>query len=244
MRNTNFATQLGCRTVGRSFIQELIAPGDAYLPGKGVEGLLPEIDIPEVSSMKGLTSLDFWVRSGFWTSLPVDISKWLGWMDLLADVAGQPGVDKRGVFEAAKTLYKKFLQRNFEDAFWNYRRRVPCFVGGEFFEDVSFVPVISTRWLHDPVFDVAEIRKRRLLHGYRLFILFLTQAGDPHERLGVRRLSDEVTLSPAFEEVDEEGTRGIVRRYRLLFGVQNSTPRIASSENVTQVAPLAVTIRR
>lgn len=98
---------------------------------------------------------------------------------------------------------------------WTARLRVPCFVQGDSLEDMRFLPVHSVKWLDDPIFDVPDIRRELLRKGYALFVLFLAQAEDADSQLGLQRLSNEVSLSPSFEEIDEGGTETIRERYRL-----------------------------
>ncbi len=196
--------------------QDFVLPREAYLPGKGVEGLLPEIDIPDVGSNEKKQIITFLESLGVVESLPEDWISWLQWMMQIADIADQGSSDKNAVFVAAKMLYRMVLQRNCQDQpFASRRLRVPCFVGGESSGHVRFISVLTAKWLDDPIFDVPNIREQLLRHGYCLFILYLTQAGDAGEWLGLQRLSDCVSLLPSFHEIDEDGTVDAVQRYRM-----------------------------
>ena len=196
------------------FPEKTVAPIKAYLAGKGVDGLLPEIDISEVASNDEGEIVSFLTEIGVSEALPVESAAWIDWMVRLADVSNQPIVDKRAVLNAAKALYRKFFQVRFDERIRTRRLLVPSFVQGESFEDVRFLPIQSVKWLDDPIFDFPDIRKQILDHKYPLFVLFLTQAEAADARLGLQRLSEAVSLSASFDEFDDLGSGAIIARYR------------------------------
>src|SRR5262249_37513254 len=62
------------------FPEGAVAAADAYLAGKGIEGLLPEIALPDVEPRRKNELLRFLKEIGIQDSLPKDGSAWIGWM--------------------------------------------------------------------------------------------------------------------------------------------------------------------
>jgi hypothetical protein len=158
--------------------------------------------------------LRFLKAIGINDSLPSEGWAWIDWMQRLADASRQPVADKSTLFEVAKTLYSRLFNSAIDEVYAPPRLCVPCFAGGETWEHLAFVPARQAKWLDQPIFDAPDIRRALLAHGYRIFILFLSQAETADTKLGIGRLSDSVSLTPVSAGFDEEGTALTVAHYR------------------------------
>lgn len=191
-----------------------VSAAKAYLPGKGIAGLLPEIAIPDAAQQQRSEIETFLKTIGVNDSLPSDGWAWTEWMERLGDAARIPDVDKSLLLEAANTLYRKFFALKLESRFGWPRLRVPCLVGGETADHLKFMWAREARWVDDPIFDTTDVRRELLGHGYPLFILSMSQAEAADQILGVKRLSESVSLLPISSGIDEEGTRHVIDVYR------------------------------
>jgi hypothetical protein len=196
------------------FPEGAVAASDAYLAGKGIEGLLPEIALPDVEPRRKNDLLRFLRAIGIKETLPTDGFAWIGWMQRLADASDQVSANKSNLFEVARTLYRRLFGSKIEDLYPSHRLRLPCFVGGDDREHLGFVRAHQAKWLDQAIFEAPEIRRAVLAHGYRIFILFMNQADRADERLGLDRLSEAVTLVPVSAGVDEEGSAFAGELYR------------------------------
>ncbi|MGJ4960176.1 hypothetical protein ACQR1H_31385 [Bradyrhizobium sp. HKCCYLRH2015] len=196
------------------FPEGTVAGSDAYLAGKGIEGLLPEIALPDVELRRKNDLLRFLRAIGIKESLPTDGFAWIGWMQRLADASDQASANKPMLFEVARTLYRRLFESKIEDLYPSLRLRLPCFVGGDDREHLGFVRAQQAQWLDQAIFEAPDIRRALLAHGYRIFILFMNQADRADERLGLGRLSEAVTLVPVSAGVDDEGSAFAGELYR------------------------------
>ncbi|WLA99873.1 hypothetical protein [Bradyrhizobium elkanii] len=196
------------------FPNRAVAATDVYLAGKGIEGLLPEIAVPDVEPRRRNELLRFLKSIGINDSLPTDGWAWIDWMQRLAEASRQSMADKGTLFEVAKTLYRRFFSLAVDEVYAPPGLRVPCFTRGETSEHLAFVPAREAKWLDQPIFEAPDIRRALLAHGYRIFILFLSQAEGADTHLGVSRLSDSVSLTPVSAGIDDEGTALTAAHYR------------------------------
>ncbi len=212
------------------FPQGAVAGTNAYLAGKGIEGLLPEIAVPDVEPRLKNNLLRFLRAIGINSELPTDGSAWIDWMRRLADASRRPEVDKSAIFDIATTLYRRLFNLAISEIYGSPMLRVPCFAGGETPEHLTFVSTREARWLDEPIFEAPDIRHELLAHGYRLFIRFLSQAEGADRHLGIRRLSEDVSLTPVSAGVDEEDTANVVSRYRSrIYALRSVVPEARRS---------------
>jgi hypothetical protein len=186
--------------------KEAVAARDAYLAGRGIEGLLPEIALLDIEPRHKNELLRFLRAIGIKSSLPKDGAEWIGWMQRLADASRQGTADKAKLLEVAKTLYRRLFSAAIDNVFPVPGLRVPCYAGGEDCEHLMFVPTERAKWLDQAIFEAPDIRRALLARGYRIFILFLNQADKVDEMLGIGRISKSVSLIPVAAGVDEDGT--------------------------------------
>jgi hypothetical protein len=188
------------------FPKGTVAAGDAYLAGRGIEGLLPEIALPDVEQRRKSDLSRFLRAIGLKTSLPTDGAAWIGWMQRLDDASRQADADKAMLLDVGRMLYRRLFNTKVDDLYMSSRLRVPCFAGGEGHEHLAFVRVQDARWLDQAIFEAPEIRRALLEQGFRIFILSLNQADYADKILGIGRLSEAISLVPVSAGVDEEGT--------------------------------------
>ncbi|WP_315730219.1 hypothetical protein [Bradyrhizobium sp. SZCCHNRI2010] len=188
------------------FPEGAVAAGDAYLAGRGIEGLLPEIALPEVEPGRKAELLRFLRAIGIRSSLPKEGAAWIDWMQRLADASREAGASKATMLDVARTLYRRVFSASIDDLYPFPGLRVPCFDGGDDHEHLAFVRAHEAKWLDQTIFEAPEIRRALLAHGLRIFILFLNQADEADRILGIGRLSEAVSLTPVSAGIDEEGT--------------------------------------
>jgi hypothetical protein len=183
-----------------------VAASDAYLAGRGIEGLLPEIALPDMEPRRRNELQRFLRVIGVKSSLPKDGAAWAGWMERLADASRQALADKSTLLDVARTLYRRLFSAAIDDLYPYPGLRVPCFAAGDGHEHLAFVRSQEVKWLDQAIFEAPDIRRALLAHGYRIFILFLNQADEADKLLGIGRLSEAVSLTPVLAGIDEEGT--------------------------------------
>ncbi|MCP1912355.1 hypothetical protein J2R96_004835 [Bradyrhizobium elkanii] len=188
------------------FPKGAVAAGDAYLAGRGIEGLLPEIALPDVEQRRKSELLRFLRAIGIKNSLPKEGAAWIGWMQRLADASREVAANKSTLLDVARTLYRRLFSASIDDLYPFPGLRVPCFAGGDDHHHLAFVRAHEAKWLDQTIFEAPEIRRALLAHGFRIFILFLNQADEADKILGIGRLSEGVSLIPVSAGIDEEGT--------------------------------------
>ena len=217
-----------------------VAPCNAFLPGKGLRGLLPEVDksgvgdkewfqriLPELSSL------------GVRDQLPDDPTDWHEWMRELPKLAEQleeserkvpeRGEEAGGLYRAADALYRGYLklesENDGEEAGALYRRHlklesenefpegidIPCLAWQDNRETLMFSPPSEVYYVDESHFD--EVRQDILRKGYKLFIVRLDAGNSAPERLGVRRLSDMLSAEPQYDELAEPESQKLLQSY-------------------------------
>ncbi|MCW5752137.1 MAG: DUF3883 domain-containing protein [Alphaproteobacteria bacterium] len=196
------------------FHEKLVAPTDAYFPGRGIAGLTPEIDIPDSEVRKNPRTEKFLKDLGVRTTLPEDSAPWFDWMKRVADASDNPNIARKDLLHAAKALYRSFLNHKLSSEWRPMDLRVPVYVGGETAKHLQFVAPKMARWLDEPDFDVPAVREKLLLLAEPIFVLFLGQAPEVERRLGIRALSHSITIVAAHGALDLDCANGVVARYR------------------------------
>lgn len=191
-----------------------VAPREAYLPGKGLYGLLPEVDVRIENNQRGRELATFLVDDlkvresmpGFGDPL------WEEWLKRLPEAAADAEIAAK-YQRAIRELYKKFLQIGGHPS--SLPPAIPCELWdlGEGKPSLRFLPPHKVYWLDEPHLAEPEARKE-LGKRFPLFILELDAGKEAVHALGVTRLSDVVTVEPDHEDVDEKHGRDCAQRYR------------------------------
>ncbi len=184
---------------------ERAAPSEAFLPGKGLGGLLPEVDKTGIDDEEWYKHVQgALIDLGVQENLPKDAEGFHEWMRKLS----QKEYDSEALEKAAKELYRRYLGLDDCQGAFPQDIHIPCW-GEE--ENLTFSPPDEVFHVDRPYLD--EVRREILQKGYKLFIIPLSAGAAAPDRLGVRILSQELSAEPNYESKDEEGTERLRKRY-------------------------------
>ena len=217
-----------------------VAPCNAFLPGEGLRGLLPEVDKSGVGNEEWFQRIKYKLRSlGVREQLPEDPTDWHEWMRKLSKLAEQleeserkvpeRGEETGGLYRAADALYRGYLKLEWENdgeeagtlyrGYLELERRnefpedidIPCLAWEDDRETLMFSPPSEVYYVGESHFD--EVRQDILRKGYKLFIVRLDAGNSAPERLGVGRLSDTLSAEPQYDEPAEPESQKLLQSY-------------------------------
>ena len=188
------------------------APREAFLPGKGLGGLLPEVDRGGIENEEwyqriqgGLTGM------GIQEELPTDPTGLEVWMRKLSELSA--GNDtKEDIRKAADALYRGYLKLDGGTNEFPQDITVPCLSWENEQETLTFSLPGDVSHVDQPHLD--EVKRKIMQEGYKLFILSPGSGGNASERLGVRSLSGTLQAEPHYETEDGEESNKLLERYR------------------------------
>jgi len=206
----------------------LISPSDGYLPGKGLGGLLPEIDIMLDDNQEGRDLKTFLVKIlKVRETLPLENEpQWSNWLnDLPGHVASFP--DEEKALKSVKELWKKVL--NFKDSSCLMdidKIQIPCMVLGEENEILEFKSKSKAYWVDEGYLNERSTRHALLKNGYSLFILELQEGEHINKLFNVGRLSEKIAVEHYSEEKNEcsstTAKKCYQERYKALKAIQSN----------------------
>ena len=192
-----------------------IAPCDAFLPGKGLLGLLPEVDKSGIGDEEWFQWVVPKLRSlGVRDRLPDNPTDWHEWMrklPALAEQLDESEVEAGGLCSATDALYRGYLKLDWKCDFPE-DIDVPCLSWVDNREIFVFSPPCEVYYVGESHFD--EVRRDILSSGNKLFLLKLKAGKGAPERLGVRPLSDLFSAEPYYDESDQRAGEILFQRYR------------------------------
>ena len=208
-----------------------IQPNKAFLPNKGLSGLLPEVDRSGIddNAWRGIESK---LRDlGVMDKLPDQPWKWHKWMKNLAGKGRQVPEEEREappdwkdgkerpaknfrLWRAAQSLYREYQQRfaQSSDDFPS-NIEIPCVCLKDDRRVLTFAQPGKVHWIDKPYLADLTLEKELLTRGYKLFIFRLQEENKP-EQLDVRRLSDSIRCRPYFVPSNNDETRSLSQRYK------------------------------
>lgn len=220
--------------VKRSLLEnrKRIPPKEAFLPGKGLRPLLPQVDRSGIGDHHwfGSEGIEIKLRDlGIMDELPDGDSQWHGWMKQLAEKgeiaetsetwpdlqAPNDWKWKSGegnqLWQAACNLYSKYLERPEwlplpEDI------KIPCVRLKNRQRILSFNSPDEVHWIDESYLADPILERNILAHGYHLFI-FRFNEGENSKRLGVRKLSDVIEVEPCYEPDYTDLITALSQRY-------------------------------
>ena len=210
--------------VKKSILEDLpcIPPNEAFLPNKGLNGLLPEVDRAGIDdpTWYGSDGIESKLRVvGVMDRLPDDAEKWHKWMRRLAEKGGNlseeaPSNWKDGgkLWRAARSLYSEYLRREISDLF-PYDVKVPCVCLENGQRTLHFSPPNEVYWIDEPHLTDSALETKLLKQKYKLFI-FRLKDRDKSEGLGVQKLSDAIKCQPRFVPSNDGATDALFQRYK------------------------------
>jgi len=198
--------------------KRLFKPGDAYLPGSGLNGLLPEVNCRSVDSSALDEVKEALKKLGVKDGDPKDPKQLIGYMNRLSDLPGENKADfkwardDKGEGEIARAAKAIFL------AYAKIENRppladdvmVPCLRHTRQGEAIYFDNADNVRWADESYFDEAEVR-RKILQADDLHVFFrFLQDG---EAFGLGKLSEHLRLEPQYEGENPEAAEELRKRY-------------------------------
>ncbi len=162
--------------------RNLFPPGEAYLPGCGLGGLLPEVD-KEWLSEGGTEGKDALLELGINSTISNDRDQLINYMNELSKCAERDGADlwwkvgpnkdKGKIADAALKIFLSYAEnKDFHTSQLDSNVMVPCISYTNTGEHLRFAMADKVYWADKPYFDEPGVR-RKLLKKDDLFIFFL-----------------------------------------------------------------------
>jgi len=193
-----------------------VPPDKAYMPGKGIGGLLPEINIKIPEGQEGRDLATFLTQVlGVRETLPLSGELiWKEWIEKLPDAA-QRTIDQGVAIRATRMLYRSFFELHDEKPAWFKEvYDIPCLKWDKEgkSELLAFNNASDIFWLDEPF--LAEPNTRiELLRRFNIFILEQEQGKKAAEWYDIKPLSTIVNVEPHFYNKDYDTTNIIQQRY-------------------------------
>ena len=190
-----------------------VAPREAILPGKGLGGLLPEVDRRGIENEEWFGSFIPVLRDlGVRDELPKESESLHGWMRKLSELTKCDNNKEEDIRKAADALYSEYLKHDGNGNEFPPDILVPCLSWENNREKLTFAPLDQVFHVDEPHFD--EVKQKIMQKVSKLFILGLSSGKDAPERLGVGKLSEVLEVEPHYGERDEQANNKLLERYR------------------------------
>ncbi len=198
--------------------EERVKPADAYLPGCGLSGLLPEVDksddLDERTWQEVQRTLE---KFGTHTKMPDDEGMLIGYMNKLSEYTDRHekdfrwSKDKKGkIAQAAKAVFDAYQKNSSPSPLRDRVIKVPCLTRTDQGERIYFEAVDNAYWADKPYFAKQEVRREILqLKNISVFFMFL----DDGKKFGLKLLSEHLEMNPEYGEECLENTQAFRRRY-------------------------------
>jgi len=191
-----------------------ISPSDGYLPGKGLGGLLPEIDIRLDDNQEGrdiktllVNALD--VRE----TLPSETEEiWREWLEKLPGYVADFS-DKEKATKSVEKLWKKILTFSYSSKFIGIDK-IPSKTWSDENETLVFSPKSEVYWVDKGYLNERSTRNALLRNGYSLFILELQEGERINYLFNIERLSEKIAINYYYEVKSEDLNKLAKERYQ------------------------------
>ena len=219
-----------------------VPPDKAYMPGKGIGGLLPEINIRIPEGQEGRDLATFLTQIlGVRETLPQSGEIiWKEWIEKLPN-ATQRTQDHGDAIKATRMLYRGFIDIHAEKPEWfDEISNIPCLRWDmeEKSELLGFNSSSDIYWLDEHY--LAEPNTRvKLLRRFNIFILEQEQGKKAADWYEIKPLSTIVHVEPSFYTKDHETTHIIQSRYEKRFNslrVASGLSNLPKPENLKILA--------
>ena len=184
-------------------------PKDLYWPEQSIRGITPTLDIRGVPISKRPRLRGIFIEQlGVQGELPVSWGPWIGWAEDLASAvdSGELEVADRTIRE----FYERLLSRKFSAPPPRLIERVVSVTS----EGLKAVPATDSIWIDDPIFAAPDIVDRLVQAGLAIFPAMLDLGDGSVSRLGARRATEIIELTPTFTEAPESESGRLARRVR------------------------------
>ena len=223
--------------VKRSLLEdrERIPPKEAFLPGRGLRYLLPEVDRSGIDDRHWFGSADIESRLhklGVMNELRDDVSQWYKWIKQLAEKSetwpDDPQVpddwksgegNQHRLWRAACSLYREYLEREGSLSSLLEDIKIPCVcLNKEKQRILSFNSPDEVYWINESYLADPTLERKILAENYHLFI-FRLNLGKNSKRLGVKELSGVIEVEPCYAHDDEGFIKVLSQLYEKRKGV-------------------------
>lgn len=190
------------------YTDRVIPPERAYMPGKGLNGLLPEVDIQIPKGQEGRDLETFLTQAlKVQEKLPNhDSISWKEWIEELP-VAVQRVTYDQSLKKMVRSFFKALFSLSTQPKDFHRSIKVPSLrllqdqVSGDEFEDLSFKSPKEVFWL-DKHYFAEPATRLELMRKFNIFLLELEQGRKAEEWINIQRLSDSVAISSEYELED------------------------------------------
>lgn len=191
-----------------------ISPLDVYLPGKGLGGLLPEIDITLEDNQEGRDIETLLVKTlKVRETLPrEDEPQWSNWLNNIPEhVTSFP--DKEKALKSVKKLWEKVLTFKDSSRLMDIDK-IPCIVWRDEIEILEFRPKSEVYWVDEGYLNERSTRHALLKNDYSLFILELQEGERINKLFNVSRLSEKIAVEHYSDGKNEDWSASAKERYQ------------------------------
>lgn len=201
------------------YLENTINPEKAYMPGKGLRGLLPEINITISDGQEGRNLETLLTQIlGVRETLPDSSSEdWMRWAKALPD-AVERQKHKKDLKNIVKTFYKRLLILPEKPENIDLDCKVPFIYidqdikTSEGPELLDFKRPEEMYWL-DKHFFAEPATRSEILKKFKIFLMELDAGAKAVEWFGIRRLSEAVDIEPRYRSEQNEVKNEILTRY-------------------------------
>jgi hypothetical protein len=203
--------------------EDFICPRNAYMPGRGLRGLLPtvEINIPKGQEGRDLETFLTQVLK-VQEDLPSSGSpKWNEWLSMLPDRIADVS-DHDALKGNLRFFFKALFSLDEKPAEFPQQARVPSVhlvkeeVGSDYQERISFMFPTEIFWLDKPYFAESKTYNE-LLKQFNIFVSELNEGEKAEEWFGIKKLSNIVKISPIYGSEHKSLGEKVISRYRARF---------------------------
>ena len=239
---------------GRAYIP----PKEVFLPGNGLNGLLPEVDKAGIDD-------DTWhgndgikaklIELGVMWKLPESAPKWHEWMRKLTEKGRTLKQEDRkspvdwkdsgakDLWRATRSLYRGYLQT--EISRWPLKDvEIPCVCFKDSYRILDFAHPEQVYWIDQPHLADVTLENKLLSKGYKLFIFRLQETAEV-SKLRVKKLSNVVECKPQYSECGSTGYEeyALYQRFKARRIVLNKVKNIQLPEEVDIKAVANLTLK-
>ena len=199
--------------------KRLFKPKDAYLPGFGLKGLLPEVNKRNLDSSAWDAIEKTLKKLGVKNSISQDPNQLIDYMNQLSRLPDEnkPDVmwatddkDKGKIARAAKAIFLAYAKIENPPTLTGHVM-VPCLRDTEKGEIIYFEKADNTYWADEPYFNEPKVRKEILrTEKLNVFFRFLIDG----ESFGLKRLSDSLQMRPRYKHKQPQSSKKMHQRYQ------------------------------
>jgi len=198
--------------------KRLFKPEDAYFPGSGLGGLLPEVKNRSPDSSTRDAIKETLKKLGVKDGISKDPKQLIDYMNRVSELAGKNGAntkwtrDGKGIGEiarAAKAIFSAYAKIENRPPL-TADVMLPCLRHTPQGEEVYFEKAANVRWADESYFDEAEVRREILDAGnLHVFFRFLQDGA----AFGLDKLSEHLRLEPQYGDENPDAAEELRKRY-------------------------------